>query len=98
MDVQEENLKNGLMPKDIENWGVEPSSLWGNINTETNNLHFTGKIESEAGDYRKFYENVYLSILGEAELQVTPKQARNTIRIIELAQKSSLERKWVKFE
>ncbi|MBK5241406.1 Gfo/Idh/MocA family oxidoreductase [Clostridium sp.] len=98
MDVQEENLKNDLIPKNIEGWGREPSSLWGNINTEINGLQLTGKIESELGDYREFYENVYRSILGETELEVNPKQARNTIRIIELAEKSSLEKAWVKFE
>lgn len=98
MDVQEKNLKNGLMPKDFEDWGVEPESLWGNINTETNSLHLKGKIESEIGDYRKFYENVYFSILGKAKLQVTPEEARNTIRIIELVQKSSSKKRWLKFE
>ncbi|MGK0467763.1 Gfo/Idh/MocA family oxidoreductase [Clostridium sp.] len=98
MDVQEEDLKNDLIPKNIEEWGREPSSLWGNINTEINELQLTGKIESELGDYREFYENVYHSILGETELEVSPVQARNTIRIIELAEKSSLEKAWVKFE
>ncbi|MCS4525952.1 hypothetical protein JTS98_05555 [Clostridium botulinum] len=64
----------------------------GKINTEVNELHMDGKIESELGDYRSFYKNVYLSILDEEELEVKPIQARNTIRIIELAQKSSEEK------
>ncbi|AUM91642.1 Gfo/Idh/MocA family oxidoreductase [Clostridium botulinum] len=97
MDIQEENLKNGLIPKDFNNWGKEPESLWGKINTEVNELHMDGKIESELGDYRSFYKNIYLSILGEEELEVKPIQARNTIRIIELAQKSSEEKRWIKF-
>ncbi|KEI98110.1 oxidoreductase [Clostridium botulinum A2B3 87] len=97
MDIQEENLKNGLIPKDFNDWGKEPETLWGKINTEVNELHMDGKIESELGDYRSFYKNVYLSILGEEELEVKPIQARNTIRIIELAQKSSEEKRWIKF-
>ncbi|MHB8007222.1 oxidoreductase [Clostridium botulinum] len=97
MDIQEENLKNGLIPKDFKDWGKEPETLWGKINTEVNELHMDGKIESELGDYRSFYKNVYLSILGEEELEVKPIQARNTIRIIELAQKSSEEKMWIKF-
>lgn len=97
MDIQEENLKNGLIPKDFNDWGKEPETLWGKINTEVNELHMDGKIESELGDYRSFYKNVYLSILGEEELEVKPIQARNTIRIIELSQKSSEEKRWIKF-
>lgn len=98
MDSQEENLKNGLLPKDVEFWGMEPEELWGKINTDINGIHLVGKIESEIGDYREFYKNVYKSILGEESLEVTALQAKNTIRIIELAELSNLEKKWVKFE
>lgn len=98
MDVQEEALKKGIIPKDTENWGAEPENLWGKINTEVNGAHFIGKIESEAGDYREFYKNVYKAILGEEEIEVKAYQARNTIKIIELAEMSNKEKKWVKFE
>ncbi len=98
MDVQEAALKKGLTPKNTENWGVEPESLWGKLDTEVNGSHFVGKIESETGDYRKFYKNVYKAILGEEEIAVKAYQARNTIKIIELAQKSSSEKQWVKFQ
>ena len=97
MDVQEENLKKGLTPKDLECWGKEPESLYGKINTEINGLHITGNIESEVGDYREFYSNVYKSILSEDTIKVTALQARNTIKIIELAEKSNTEKHWVKF-
>ncbi|MFT5875431.1 MAG: scyllo-inositol 2-dehydrogenase (NADP+) [Clostridium sp.] len=97
MDVQEESLKKGLAPKDLEYWGKEPDSISGKINTEINGLHFTGNIESEIGDYREFYSNVYKAILGEDTIKVTAQEARNTIRIIELAEKSNLEKQWIKF-
>lgn len=98
MDIQEKALKSGLLPKNIEEWGLEPEELWGKINTEVNGVHIIGKVESEAGDYRDFYRNVYKAVLREESLAVTADQARNTIRIIELAQQSNLLRQWVKFE
>jgi len=97
MDVQEESLKKGLSPKDLDNWGIEPESISGEINTEFNGLHITGNIESEVGDYKSFYLNVYKSILGEETVKVTTEEARNTIKIIELIEKSNLEKQWVKF-
>jgi scyllo-inositol 2-dehydrogenase (NADP+) len=98
MDVQEESLKKGLTPRDLECWGKEPESIYGKINTEINGLHITGNIESEVGDYREFYSNVYKSILSEDTIKVTALQARNTIKIIELAEKSNLQKSWVKFD
>lgn len=98
MDIQEKALKSGLLPKNIDEWGVEPEELWGKINTEVNGVHIIGKVKSEKGDYRDFYRNVYKAVLREESLVVTPDQARDTIRIIELAQQSNLLRQWVKFE
>jgi predicted dehydrogenase len=97
MDPQEEDLKIGIMPKDKVDFGKEIEENWGEINTEINGSHVVGKIESEAGDYRQLYRNVYLSILGEEELIVTPQQARNTIKIIEIAEESNKEKAWIQF-
>ncbi|MBU3099861.1 MULTISPECIES: Gfo/Idh/MocA family oxidoreductase [Clostridium] len=98
MDVQEESLKEGLSPNDLDNWGKEPESMNGKINTIIDGLHITGKIESEVGDYGAFYTNVYNSILGKDTLKVTASEARDTIKIIELAKKSSLKKQWVTYE
>ena len=95
MDVQEEALRAGIMPDDILNWGVEPSSSWGKINTEYNGLHIVGNIESEKGDYREYYSNIYKVLLGEQALIVKPEEAANTIRIIELAMQSSKEKRTI---
>ncbi|MBF9253752.1 oxidoreductase [Pontibacter sp. 172403-2] len=97
MDVQEAALKAGLSPNDVPDWGIEPQELWGNLNTTYRDLHVQGKIESETGNYRGLYENVYKAILGEAELEVKPEQARNTIRVIELAMQSSAEKRTVAY-
>lgn len=89
MDPQENELKEGKSPLNFPNWGEEKEDLWGIINTEVNEMHIVGKVESEKGDYRIFYENVYGALLGKEDLKVTPMHARNTIRIIELAMESS---------
>jgi scyllo-inositol 2-dehydrogenase (NADP+) len=97
MDVQEENLKAGHFPANTPNWGVEPEQNWGTLNTSMQGLHFKGKIESGTGDYSGLYQNLYKAILGQEELVVTPEQARNTIRIIELAMQSSAEKRRVTY-
>lgn len=97
MDVQEDILRNGLSPKNMENWGEEPKELWGRIDTGYKGLHLIGNIESDNGDYREFYENVYNTIIGKEELIVKPEEARNTIKVIELAMKSHEEKRTVIF-
>ncbi len=97
LDVQEAVLKEGQQPKGDPNWGIEPEELWGKMNTEIKGQHVIGKLESEPGDYTAFYQNVYSAITGTEELSVKPEQARNTIRIIELAMQSHEERRTLKF-
>ncbi|WP_027625905.1 Gfo/Idh/MocA family oxidoreductase [Clostridium lundense] len=92
MDPQEDALREGKLPLHCPNWGEENEHLWGNINTEINGMHIIGKVESEKGDYRAFYENIYRTLLGEESLKVTPIQARNTIRIMEIAMESSIRK------
>ncbi len=93
MDVQETALKEGITPENTENWGAEPEILHGRLNTEMNGVHLMGVVESERGDYRKYYQNVYNAILGKEELVVKAEEARNTIRVIELAIESNKTKK-----
>lgn len=97
LDVQEADLKQGLSPADSPNWGMEPEDIWGRLDTEVHGQRLLGKIQSEAGDYRGFYENVRDAILGIAEIEVKPEEARNTIRVIELAMQSSAEKRRLPF-
>lgn len=97
LDVQEEALKAGFTPQTKSGWGVEPESIWGTINTEINGQHVIGKIHSEQGNYADFYLNIYKAISGKEALIVTALQARNNIRIIELAMQSQQERRTVDF-
>ncbi|HZG24268.1 MAG TPA: Gfo/Idh/MocA family oxidoreductase, partial [Chitinophagaceae bacterium] len=97
MDVQEDALKAGRIPNDSPQWGVEPESVWGRINAEYKGMKITGSIESEKGDYSGFYKNMYDAIRNNAELIVKPAEARNTVRIIELAIQSNSERRTVNY-
>lgn len=92
-DVQEEALKQGHSPKNIDDWGVEPKEIWGKLNS----LDEEKKIESERGDYRQVYMGVYEAILNGTKASVTAEQARDVIRVIELAQKSNSKKCVVKF-
>jgi len=95
LDVQEVALKAGLTPLTKSDWGIEPESVWGNLVTEINGINFTGKVQSETGDYRDYYANVYAAIVGEKPLDVTAEHARNIIRVIELAIQSSKEKRTI---
>ncbi len=93
-DTQEEALFAGRLPNEA-NWGTDPESDWGLLNTEPHDLHLKGKVETLPGAYQNYYENIYQVIRHHAELIVTPEQARHTIRMIELAKQSSVERRSV---
>lgn len=97
LDVQEAALKAGLAPAGTD-WGAEPEEIWGRLDTELKGQHLVGKIQSEQGDYRDYYENVRDAILGIAELEVKPEQALNTIRVVELAMQSSSEKRMLPFK
>ena len=96
VDPQEEALKGGRSPREPD-WGAEPAERWGALDTQLGELHFQGKIETVRGCYPAYYENVYRAIRGEAELIVKPEEARDAIRIIELAVQSNAERRTVAF-
>ena len=96
LDPQEEALKQGRTPLE-PHWGEEPSELWGKLNTEFAGLRFMGQVETLPGDYRAFYQNIADAISGRAELAVKPEEAKNTIRIIELAARSNEEKRTLPF-
>ncbi|HLX90032.1 MAG TPA: Gfo/Idh/MocA family oxidoreductase [Puia sp.] len=98
MDVQEEALKAGFEPKSSPTWGIEPETIWGIIHTTTSRSTVNGTVESIPGDYRIYYKNIYDSIVTQVPLQVTAQQARQVIRIIELAFRSSEEKKTIPYE
>lgn len=93
-DVQEEDLKNGKKPQDEPHWGEEPEEFWGKLNTLDEEI----KLKSEPGNYRKFYENIYHAFTEKEELLVTPEQARDVIKVIELACQSHSSKRVLEFK
>lgn len=95
MDVQEADLQAGIFPNEKEGWGVASEELWGTLNTEINGLNFRGKVPTEKGDYREYYQNIYDVLSGKEALKVTAEQGRNTILVIEAAMQSNAEKRVV---
>ena len=84
IDPQEAALRKGLMPQS-ENWGEESKNYWGLMDAVIDKKHCLCTIESLKGNYMEFFDNVYEVIANDAEISVKPEQARNVIKIIELA-------------
>ncbi len=92
IDPQEAALRKGLMPEG-KNWGKESKDYWGLMDAVIDRKHCLCNIETLAGSYMFFYDNVYDVLVNNAEIMVKPEQARNVIKIIELAFLSSSENK-----
>jgi scyllo-inositol 2-dehydrogenase (NADP+) len=88
LDVQEDALKAGGIPGS-PGWGTEPEQNWGELNTDIDYLHYKGKIETLAGNYLAFYDNIYDHMIKGKPLAVKPEQAAETIKIIQAAYKSN---------
>ena len=96
IDPQESALKEGKWPGEGD-WGQETFENWGITTFVNSELYFDGSIETEAGNYMGFYENVYDVLVNNSEIAVNPEEARDVIRIIELAFESSKTNKEIKF-
>ncbi len=96
IDPQEEALKAHQIPG-TPGWGTEPEKLWGKLNTEINGLHFEGKIETLAGNYLGYYQNIYEAIREGKELTVKAEQAMGVIQLIEAAIKSNKEKREIAY-
>lgn len=88
LDPQEAKLKKGLMPLG-EDWGKEDPTNYGLITLDDESEDFDGVIETLPGNYMGFYDNVYDTIINDVALAVKPSEARNVIRLIELAFESN---------
>jgi scyllo-inositol 2-dehydrogenase (NADP+) len=95
MDPQEAALIQGQSPASTPQWGQEPRERWGKLITSLGNLQFEGAIQTRPGSYQSYYQNVYDAITGQAELAVKPEQARQAVRLIELALQSAAERRQI---
>lgn len=93
-DPQEEALKRGIIPSEKPDWGRESEENWGKLNTfEEEKI-----IESERGDYPRFYQNISQTILGREKLSVIPEAAREVIKVIEYVQQSNAEKRRIVYK
>lgn len=92
LDPQEDALKQGLLPGS-PNWGADPESAWGQLTTASGSL----AIPTIPADYRGYYENVRDAMLGRGQIAVTPEDALNVMRTLELARQSSEQRRTLRF-
>lgn len=86
IDPQEAVLRNGGSPFDVD-YGKEIIEDYGDLYTLSQDE--PTKVESEVGDYRDYYRNIYDAIVNQTEPYVTAKQARDVIFIIECAYESN---------
>jgi predicted dehydrogenase len=91
LDPQEEALKRGETPA-AEFWGYEAPEQWGTLRLAQGDSFVTENLPTAPGDYRQYYQNVRDAMIGEAPLAVTPQQALNVMRALELAAESSRRR------
>lgn len=87
VDAQEAALKAGRTPGEPD-WDADPPALYGNLTTPEG----TRPVPTIPSSYARYYENVRDAILGKADLAVTPDQALDVMRGLELAVASSERR------
>jgi len=97
LDPQEKALARGETPRD-GSWGLEPEESWGTVTLAQDGTVTRKRVATEAGDYRRYYENVRDAILSGAPPDVTPRQALTVIRLLELARESSRQRRTLEFK
>ncbi|GAB3832104.1 Gfo/Idh/MocA family oxidoreductase [Hymenobacter jeollabukensis] len=96
-DVQDDALRIGTVPHNGPDWGLEPENFWGRLHTAHQGLEINGIVRSELGNFGEFYHNLHDVITAGKELIVKPEEARNVIRVIELAEQSSREKRTIPF-
>jgi scyllo-inositol 2-dehydrogenase (NADP+) len=97
IDPQEAALNAGQMPEG-EDWGSENPENWGMITIDYQDLNIDGSIGTEAGNYMGFYDNVYDVMRNKGGMAIKPEEARDVIRIIELAYESSRANKEIEID
>ncbi|AWW30795.1 NAD-binding oxidoreductase [Echinicola strongylocentroti] len=88
LDVQEAAFKAGVLPGS-EDWGVEDADAYGKVFLEGESFPYP----TENGNYLAYYENIAQAIRGVAPLKVSPREAIETLKIIEAARQSHAEGK-----
>lgn len=81
LDVQEAALRAGERPDTTPDWGREPPERWGVLGAGER----CAPVETEPGDYRRFYEGVVVALRDGAPPPVTAEDAVAVLEVIERA-------------
>jgi len=92
MDVQEDQLKDGILP-DQELYGLDNKDNWGIINTNERQ-----NIETIKGDYSIYYHNIYQALTQSKSLLIDSTDGFNTMRVLEAALHSNKLHQRIKFK
>ena len=90
LDVQEDQLRAGVVPG-APGWGVDTRA--GEQVLERDGHLVADVAHAEVGDYRRYYTGMRDAILQGAPPPVTPQQALDVMRLIELGIRSSEEQR-----
>lgn len=82
IDPQEEALKLGEKPGGPY-WGREPQKDWGVLHTQIGESVVRGKVETEAGNYLAYYEQLFGAIREGKQVPVQASEGAQVIRVIE---------------
>lgn len=91
-NVQEEALDKGLLPEG-DDWGIEPDSEKGFLHTEKDGFVIKEYVQSDRGNYRDYFTQLYNAVRTNASVPVTAGDGLNVIRIIAAAFKSNDEKR-----
>ena len=92
LDVQEDQLRAGVVPG-APGWGVDTRA--GELVREREGRLVADVAHAEAGDYRRYYAAFRDAVLLGTAPPVTPQQALDVMRLIELGVRSSEEQRSV---
>lgn len=81
LDVQEDALRAGARPDTTPDWGREPPERWGVLGAGDR----VAPVETEPGDYRRFYEGVVAALRDGAPPPVPVEDAIAVLEVIERA-------------
>ena len=88
LDSQEEDLKRGRRPG-AQDWGADAPPRYGTLCSEVEGLAIETRIRTETGCYQSYYQAMADAVLNDRAPPVLATEARDGIRVIELALKSS---------
>ena len=94
-DPQEALLRAGAIPAEHSNWGEEPEEIYGTLSIVEDGKEIEETIKSLPGSGQTFYANIAAVLKGKQELLVRAEQARDVIRVLELAEQSWHEKRTI---